>query len=136
MFRNYSIECVTTLWGVEQTDKKQIWHHKLLPRRKRVSLGSSVNANWDQNKCCILCFKWDLFISLSDNKQRKPAMNFILNDRETAKLETFWLYSILKTDGLTRSNDVSIRPGTVASERKYDKFNKDTCLQSTVAYLY
>ena len=33
-------------------------------------------------------FKWDSFISQSDNKDRKPVMHFILNNKETVKLET------------------------------------------------
>ena len=42
--------------------------------------------------CKVL--KGDLFISQSDNKERKQVMYLVLNDKETVKLETFCLDSI------------------------------------------
>ena len=35
--------------------------------------------------------KGDLFIGQSDNKDRRTVKNFILNDKEIVKLETFCL---------------------------------------------
>ena len=35
--------------------------------------------------------KGDMFNGQSDNKDRKPVMNYILNDKETVKLEAFCL---------------------------------------------
>ena len=77
---------------------KQFSHFKNLSiHRKQFS-----HFSQDQNKSCILCFlciinlhakfkKGDLFIGQSDNKERKPAMYFILSDKETVKLETLYL---------------------------------------------